>query len=64
MSSMAERVLWFPRNSIAEDYAKEESRKAKCLKRPSSNATVIANAKTSIKGKVQAKGRGKKAKSQ
>ena len=55
-------VHWFPRNSIAEDYAKEESRKARCLKRPSSNATL--NAQTSIRGKVQAMGKGKKAKSQ
>ena len=47
---------------MAEDYAKEESRKAKCLKRPSRYATL--NAQTFIKGKVQAKGKGKKGKSQ
>ena len=47
---------------MAEDFAKEESRKAKCLKRPSSYATL--NAQTSIKGKLQTKGKGKKAKSQ
>ena len=64
-------VHWFPRNQTAENYAKEETRKAKSistpvLKWPASNATIRANAKTrsTMKGKVQAKGTGKKAKSQ